>query len=363
MFEVKGPSRMIVFGTDVHKDTHTAAAVNAGSGEVLADWTVPARRAGFERLLACARRVAADGQRVWAIEDCRHVSGGLERWLIKRGERVVRVPPRLMAGARAGGRERGKSDRIDAVAVARAAIREGVDRLPMARLDGPELEIRLLADHRERLVGQRTRLINDLRWQLHDLWPDFELPQRALRSGCWQDRIARRLQRAAPGARIRVARDELRRIRDLTRTIDDLETELAVLVAQVAPQLLTEPGCGALTAAKLVGEIAGIDRFNTDAQLARLAGVAPIPVSSGRRDRHRLDRGGNRQLNSALHRWAIARARVHGQTNDYLARRQAAGNTRREALRALKRILARRLFALLRTPAPATNNAPSMTIS
>ncbi|MEA2381319.1 MAG: transposase [Solirubrobacteraceae bacterium] len=289
-------------------------------------------------------------ERVWAIEDCRHVSGALERFLLKRGERVVRVAPKLMADARRSARERGKSDAIDAVAIARAAIREGLDTLPIARLAGRELDIRLLVDHRERLVAQRTALINDLRWHLHDLWPELEIPARVLTAGCWQERVAGRLARAEQTARVRIARDELRRIRELTRSIDALQRELAVLVAELAPQLLAEPGCGVLTAAKLVGEIAGIGRFATDAKLARIAGSAPIPASSGRTDRHRLDRGGNRQLNCALHRLAVTKGRVDPQTAAYLARKQADGKTRREALRCLKRHLARRVWRLLQTP-------------
>ena len=118
----------------------------------------------------------AVARQVWAIEDCRHVSGALERFLLARGERVVRVTPRLMAGARRQARERGKSDPIDAVAIARAAIREGIETLPVAQLAGPELDVRLLVDHRERLVAQRTALINDLRWHLHDLWPELDIP-------------------------------------------------------------------------------------------------------------------------------------------------------------------------------------------
>src|SRR4051812_24242705 len=157
-----------------------------------------------------------------AIEDCRHVSGALERFLLARGEAVVRVAPKLTAGARSTAREPGKSDVIDAVAIARAALREGLDSLPVARLAGPELEVRLLVDHRERLIGQRTALINDLRWQLHDLWPEAEIPPRALIRACWQDRVAGRLARAEQSARVRIARDELRRIRELTRTINDL---------------------------------------------------------------------------------------------------------------------------------------------
>jgi transposase len=118
-------------------------------------------------------------------------------------------------------------------------------------------------------------------------------------------------------------------------------------VQQIAPQLLTEPGFGPLIAAKLVGEIAGAQRFATAAKLARAAGVAPIPASSGNTQRHRLDHGGNRQINAALHRVIVTRARCHQPTRDYIARRLAEGNSTREAIRCLKRYLARRAWRLL----------------
>jgi len=342
---------MIVIGADTHKRSHTVAAVDAATGRLLGEQTIAARRRSFDALLIWAR--GHGGDRVWAIEDCRHVSGALERFLLARGEAVVRVAPKLTAGARSTAREPGKSDVIDAVAIARAALREGLDSLPVARLAGPELEVRLLVDHRERLIGQRTALINDLRWQLHDLWPETEIPPRALIRVGWQDRVAGRLARAEQSARVRIARDELRRIRELTRAINDLERELAALTAALAPQLRAERGCGALTAAKLIGEIAGADRFATDAKLARTAGSAPIPASSGQTQRHRLDRGGNRQLNSALHRLAITKGRLDPETIAYLARKQAEGKTRREAIRCLKRHLARRVWQLLQHD-PAT---------
>jgi transposase len=357
----EGTVRMIVIGADTHKHSHTVAAVDAVTGRALGDRTARARRRSFDDLLRWARGVGAE--RVWTIEDCRHVSGALERFLLVRGERVVRVAPKLMADARRSARERGKSDVIDAVAIARAAIREGLDTLPVARLAGRELDIRLLVDHRERLVAQRTALINDLRWHLHDLWPELEIPARVLTAGCWQDRVAGRLVRADKTARVRIARDELRRIRELSRSIDTLQRDLAVLVAQLAPQLLAEPGCGVLTAAKLIGEIAGIERFATDAKLARLAGSAPIPASSGRTTRHRLDRGGNRQLNCALHRLAVTKGRLDPDTAAYLARKQADGKTRREALRCLKRHLARRVWRLLQSPADPLEASPTAAVT
>ena len=171
---------MIVIGADTHKDSHTLAAVDAGTGQVARRRDGACAAPLVRGSVACGRAALDDDQRVWALEDCRHVSGALERFLLARGERVMRVPPKLMAGARKSARERGKSDAIDAVAIARAAIREGLDTLPVAQLAGPELDVRLLVDHRERLVAQRTALINDLRWRLHDLWPELEIPPRAL---------------------------------------------------------------------------------------------------------------------------------------------------------------------------------------
>ncbi len=157
--------------------------------------------------------------------------------------------------------------------------------------------------------------------------------------------------------RVRIARDELRRLRELTQTINALQAEIADLVGQVAPQLLEEPGFGPLTAAKLVGEIAGADRFATDGKLARAAGLAPIPVSSGKTNRHRLDRGGNRQINATIHRIAITRLRCHAETQDYVARKRAEGRSTKEAIRCLKRHLARRIWHLLQD-APTGSSHP-----
>jgi transposase len=355
--EVKGTKAMIVLGADMHKSSHTVAAVAGRTGELLGHRTVVVGARGFAAALAWARGVGAE--RVWALEDCRHVSGAFERFLLVRGERVVRVATRLMAGERRGGRDRGKSDRIDAIAVARAALREGFERLPVAELAGVELEIRLLVDHRERLVRMRTALNNDLLWHLHDLWPEQSLPGSALLSKKWTSRIGRRLARAEQTARVRIARDELRHMRELSHTIDALEAEISELVAEVAPQLLTEPGFGPLTAGKLIGEIAGAQRFATDAKLARAGGIAPIPVSSGKTNRHRLDRGGNRQINTAIHRVAVTRARCHPETRAYITRKRAEGKSTSEAIRCLKRHLARRIWHLLQPPNPASQTSVS----
>jgi transposase len=336
---------MIVIGTDTHKRSHTCGAVFAGTGGLAGELTAPARKAGFAELLDWGRHL--DAERVWALEDCRHVSGSFERFLVASGERVVRVPPKLMGEARRGERTRGKSDPIDALAVARAALREGPETLPTAHLDEGALELKLLLDHREDLVRARAEDQQRLRWHLHDLWPDFELPASCLNRIVWLDRVARKLARAEQSARVRVSRELVGAIRDRARRIAALEREIGAMVRAQAPQLLEFPGCGTLTAAKLIAETAGAARFSTDAKLARLAGVAPIPASSGNRTRLRLDRGGNRQLNCALHRIAVTQGRMHPPARDFLARKRAEGKSNREALRSLKRHLARRVWRLL----------------
>jgi transposase len=337
---------MIVIGTDTHKSTHTCAAAKSGTGELQGELTARAREPGFRELLDWGRSL--DEERIWALEDCRHVSGSLERFLVDHGERVVRVPPKLMGQSRKGERARGKSDPIDALAIARAALREGPETLPAAHLDHQALELKLLCDHREDLVRARGEDQQRLRWHLHDLWPEFEIPAGALDRALWLDRIARRLARACQTARVRIARDLVRAVRERTRRVTELEREIGTLARAQAPQLIELPGCGALTAAKLVAETAGVERFSSDAKLARLAGVAPIPASSGRRDRHRLDRGGNRQLNCALHRIAVTQGRTHAPAREFLARKQAEGKSRMEALRCLKRHLARAVWQALR---------------
>jgi transposase len=352
---------MIVLGADTHKRSHTIAAVAAASGELRGEQTVSVGRRGFDGLLRWAR--SFDGERVWALEDCRHVSGSLERFLIERGERVLRIPTHLSASARKRARQRGKSDAIDALNVARAALQEGLDTFPAAHLDGPELDLRLLVDHRERLVRHRVELNSTLLWHLHDLWPELQLPGGALFSKKWSTRISRRLARAEQTMRVRIARDELRRLRELTLAVRQLEREITRLVTRIAPQLLDQPGFGPLIAAKLVGEIAGAQRFATAAKLARAAGVAPIPASSGNTQRQRLDQGGNRQINAALHRVIVTRARCHQPTRDYIARRQAEGKSTREAIRCLKRYLTRHVWRLLQPPHAVTGTPPHQSIS
>jgi transposase len=342
---------MIVIGADTHKRTHALAAVDEGTGRVRGQRQIEAEELGYLAAVRWAREL--DDERVWAIEDCRHVSRGLEQTLIAAGERVVRVPPHRMGASRRGERQPGKSDQIDALAIARAVVKDGIERFPVAHLDERAMEVRLLSDHRKDLVAERTRVQNRLRWHLLELCPELE---RSLKRGSLAalgqlERIDRRLRRIGGGARVRVAREQVAALRVLSRQVDALERELLVLIQAHRPQLLAETGCGALTAALLIGRTAGTARFASDASFARQTGTAPIPCSSGQRNRHRLDRGGDRQLNLALHVIAITRARHDPDTKAYLARKEAEGKTKQGALRCLKRHLARRFYHLLTLPA------------
>jgi transposase len=281
---------------------------------------------------------------------------------LRSRERVVRLPPKLMAGARKSAREFGKSDPIDAQAGARAAIREGLEKLPQARLEGPEREIALLLDHREDLVAERTRIQQRLRWLLHDLDPEIEIPERALDREKWLSRLASRLARREQTVQVRILRELVRRCRELTREANKLERELTALVRHHAPQLLALPGCGALTAAKLVAEVAGVGRFPSDANLAMLGrrpGSTPPRASSCAT--------ASTAKATASSTWfctefAVTQGRIYAPAKAYLARRQAEGKTRKEALRALKRHLARRVVRILTLIANHINNPQRLEI-
>jgi transposase len=358
----EGTVRMIVIGADTHKGSHALAAVDEGTGKVRGHREIKADDAGHLAAVRWARGL--EGERVWALEDCRHVSRRFEQALLAVGERVVRVPPHRMGASRKGEREPGKSDAIDALAVARAVVKDGVEQFPVAFLDERAMEIRLISDHRNDLVADRTRTINRLRWHLLELCPELE---RSLGRGAFNrsrvlDRLDRRLRKLPAGARTRSARDQVALVRGLNRRIDRLRAELAQPVAAHRPKLLAEQGCGALTAAILIGHTAGNERFRSEAAFALKTGTAPIPCSSGQRAQHRLGRGGDRQPGHALHIIAVTRAQHDPATKQYLARKEAEGKTSTGALRSPKRHLARRFHRLLSEPPAdqqqATNGKP-----
>lgn len=341
---------MVILGADLHKRTHTIVAVD-DTGRQLAETTVPATREGHLELRRWAARYP---DRRWALEDCRNLSRLLEADLVRAGEAVVRVPPRLMAQVRPSGREPGKSDPIDALAVARAALRE--PDLPVATLDGPEREVRLLVDHRDDLVADRTDHECRLRWHLHELGVGEPGP-RTLDRVVVQDRLAAALAgRTEPVARI--ARDLVERIRELSAAIRVLTREIRDLSARLAPTLLELAGVGGLTAGKIIGETAGMTRFRTKEAFARHNGSAPVPVWSGNETRHRLSRGGNRQLNAALHRIAITQLRMDPRGQAYAQHRRDAGDTKPEAIRALCRRISDEVWRRLRADEAARAAEP-----
>src|SRR6478736_1472907 len=228
---------MIVIGVDVHKQSVTAVAVDE-AGRLLDERTV---QVGSDELLAWAASLGEE--RLWALEDCRRLTRWLEQQLLAAGEQLVRVPPKLMAPERRAGRLRGKSDPIDALAVARAALRE--PNLSRPRPDEqPFRELKLLVDHREDLVDERRRAQQRLRWHLHQLDPSFVVPARRLGRSTHLERVARWLARREQEVQVRIARELVARCRSLTRTIVELDAELEQRTAETAPALLQLPGCG-----------------------------------------------------------------------------------------------------------------------
>lgn len=228
------------------------------------------------------------------------------------GDRVIRVAPGLTETSRRAVRTPGKSDPIDATAIARAALREGLDTPPVAFLDERAHEIRVLSDYRDQIISERVRLVSRLRRHLVQITPELEAQIRPLGMIGPQIRakVARGMARLPRSPQLRVAKAILKRINAIYREEIDLLAEIKVLIEAHCPTLLAEHGCGPVTAAIIIGHTAGAKRFPTDAHFARHAGVAPIPASSGNTQRHRLHRGGDRQLNRALHIISFSRART-----------------------------------------------------
>lgn len=341
---------MMVFGVDPHKGSHTAVGADE-LGRKKAEKTVKARKEGYRELICWARDLAPGG-RTWAVEDVRHVASGLVRELLAAGEEVRFIPARLMAETRSGGRERGKSGPIDALANARACLREDVF-LPPARLNGQVLEVRRLADHRDDLVAERTRVMNRLRWLVHGLDPGLAPAPRALTRAKGRALLEAGLRTLPASASRRVA---LSRLADITRTsaqIAVLDKDLEAMLRQLCPELLAICGIGIVSAARILGGTGDIRRFRSPAACARHNGTAPIPVSSGRPDGpQRLNRGGNRQVNAAVHRAALTQARCHDGARTLLERRaREIRETRKAALRVLKRHLSDVVYRALHADA------------
>lgn len=333
---------MVVIGIDAHKKTHTAVAVD-GSGRRIGSVTVKTTSDGHFKLVQWAARF---GDYRWAIEDCRHVTVRLERDLLAAGGSITRVPPALTARTRKNVRAAGKSDDIDALAVARAALAD--PDLPIAVLDQTARQLRQLVDHREQMVQHRTAMQNRVRWFLHELDPEYQ--PGSLSTLAAADRVITWLtnDRHDPHT-AGLCLELVTMIRQATIRINQLEKDIRKPIKATAAYLLELPGVGALTAAKLLGEIGDITRFKSRDAFAMYAGTAPIPASSGNYNTYRLNRGGNRQVNAALHRMAVTQARTYPPAQAIIDRHASSGRTKKHAYRVLKRRLANLIYHTLTT--------------
>jgi transposase len=338
-----------VVGVDTHRDEHVLAVVAAPVGAVVAQCAVAANGRGYAQALRFAQRYAA-GARIWAIEGAGHYGAGLTRYLSGQAETVLEVG----RAPRQERRSRGKDDQLDAARAAHAALASEPLALPRSGKRGEALRLLLVARRgavdvrREALVQLRSVIVtapDRLREELRGL-PVQRLLERCSRlrrsTTATPDEVAARL----------VLRSLARRIEAATVEADELERELLAHVRVLAPQLLDEPGVGPIVAAQLLVAWSHRGRLRSEAAFARLAGVAPLPASSGQTTRHRLSRGGDRQLNRALHTVVLHRRQHDPATQEYIARRIAEGKSRRDASRLLKRYLARHLYRVLDNQSP-----------
>lgn len=331
-----------MLGVDPHKATHTAAALD-GNGKLLGELTVKARNDGHAELIGWARR-HYPGQRQWAVEDERNMAGLLIRDLLAAGERVIAVPAHLAAEKRRT-RRRGKSDGIDAVMVAQTALRESLSEIV---LDEDSRALKLLSDHRQALVNERTRAANRLRDLLHQLDPDYaaSFPAGAFSRPAALTAVIDRFHDDDSVA-ASIVLDLAHACHANVTKVRELDKKIKQRAQASAQPLLDLPGCAQTTAAIIIGEVANVHRFRSPAALATYAGIAPLDASSGKQEHHRLNRGGNRRLNYAIHIIALTQLRIHGPAQAYRDRRISSGNTPRVAIRALKRMIIRKIYNLL----------------
>jgi transposase len=338
-----------VIGVDTHRDEHVLAVVAAPTGALVAQHSVGSDAAGSRAALAFASRFAPD-RRVWAIEGTGSYGAGLTRMLSARGETV------LEAGrpARTDRRLRGKDDALDALRTARAIL--AADTVARPRAGERREALRLLLITRRSAVDVRRHALVQLRAVIVTAPEALRAELRRLPPQRLLDRCSRLRKRAAAtpdeAATRLTLRTLARRIQAATAEAEELEREITGHVRALAPALLDEPGVGPIVAAQVIVAWSHHGRLRSEAAFARLAGVAPIPASSGQTIRYRLSRGGDRQLNRALHTIALHRRHHDPTTRDYIDRRLAEGKTSREATRLLKRYLARHIYRLLQNQEP-----------
>jgi transposase len=331
-----------VIGVDTHRDEHVLAVVTAPAGAVVARRAIGANGRGYREALRSVEQLAA-GKRAWAIEGTGSYGAGLARFLGEHGEAVLEIS----RTPRTERRLAGKDDSLDAVRTARAALASETLALPRS---GERREaLRLLLVARSSAVDVRREALTQLRSIIVTAPEPLREQLRTLPLGKLLDRCSRfRRTGAADELATRlVLRSLARRVQAATVEADELEQEILAHVRALAPTLLDEPGIGPIVAAQLIVAWSHRGRLRSEACFARLAGVAPVPASSGQTRRHRLSRGGDRQLNRALHTIILHRRHHDPATRDYIAKRIAEGKTRRDATRLLKRYLARHLYRLL----------------
>jgi transposase len=340
-----------VVGVDTHRDRHAVAIVDAHTGAVIAQTTTAASARGYADAVRFADRHAS-GARLWAIEGTGHYGAGLVRHLQRQGQQVQEVD-HTSRGER---RLHGKDDQLDAVRAARSALAHDHRARPRAGEHQEALRLLLLArrtaveTRKVALVQLRSVIVtapDELRDQLRRL-PLGELLKRCSRFRRSSSRTPAQL------ASVLVLRSLARRIEAATGEAETLEREILNHVRALVPELLDEPGVGPIVAAQLIVTWSHQDRVDSEACFARLAGVAPLPASSGLTTRHRLSRGGDRQLNRALHTVILHRRQHDPATRDYIARRVAEGKSSRDATRLLKRYLARHLYRVMQNSTPLT---------
>jgi transposase len=334
---------MFYLGVDPHKENHVISTINQTS-QYISTNNIKVGIEGYQSALDLAKEQS--DERVWGIENPKSYGRGFSQYLVSKGEKVLSVPPHLTGQYRRRSTARGKTDKNDALAVARATLQEENKLQPVLAEDDSEI-LNILLEHYDNLKGEKTRVINRLHAHLRNLEIKEKLDLKTKKALKYLVEIAQ-VDKSIQGTRWQLIKSLAEKILNLMEELKQLDKQIKEILKPINPQPLLEiEGLGDYCAAKLLAIVGNPSLFRKESCFASYAGVSPIPCSSGKNVKYRVNPGGNRQLNSVLFQVMLTQLRTYPPAIEYYERKQSEGKTTKEAKRCLKRMIARRIFKAL----------------
>ncbi len=346
---------MIILGCDPHQKSNTIAAMDL-FGKVTEEITIPNTFKDFEKLINWVNKI--DGERIWGVENSQHYAKHLAQFLLDQNEEVYEITPKLTAQLRGRSLKSDKSDTKDAIAIAKAVIqeKENLHKVPSNKTDFALLKE--ITRFRDSLVKKRTDFINQLHKSLYNLDPEYKTIIKSLSTQKGLKLVEKEyLERETYNSQMQnILKTEIKILLNLIRTLEkdikDIEKQTEPITKKLNSPLLSVDGIGKIILPVLLGEIGDIKNYRNSAQFASRAGISPIENSSAKNNYKRVNSGGNRRLNTAIHRVALYQIRKNELASNYYLNKQSKGKTKKEALRCLKRRLVDIIFSILKNNKP-----------